>query len=188
MATTSARPPWSKGGLLHASDHLRAPGSAVLEEACRHGAEGIVCKRVDSEYRSGRTRTWLKVKCSRRQEFVIAGFTDPLGSRIGLGALLLAVNDAQGKLVYAGKVGTGFDSKMLRDLRERLGALERPTPGFARAPRGRGNHWVEPRLVAEVAFSEWTNDGRIRHPAFIGLREDKRPKDVRIEREQSPPG
>lgn len=166
---------------LRFSDHVAGQGPAVLAEACRRGAEGIVSKRADAPYRSGRGRTWLKVKCARRQELVIAGFTDPAGSRSGFGALVLAAHDADGTLRYAGKVGTGFDAETLVSLRKRLEKLERKTPAIAAAPRGRGLHWVEPRLVGEVTFTEWTSDGHVRHPAFVGLREDKAASEVRIE-------
>jgi len=166
---------------LRLSDHVVGQGPAVLAEACKRGAEGIVSKRADAPYRAGRTRDWLKVKCARRQEFVIAGFTDPSGSRRGFGALVLAARDAGGTLRHVGKVGTGFDSATLVGLRKRLEKLERPKPAITGAPRGRGLHWVEPRLVAEVSFTEWTGDGRIRHPAFVALREDKAADEVRIE-------
>jgi bifunctional non-homologous end joining protein LigD len=175
------------GSPLRYSDHQRGNGRAFFEEACRNGVEGIVSKLADAPYVPRRTRAWLKVKCTRRQEFVIVGFTDPAGSRTGLGALLLAVHDASSTLRYAGKVGTGLDTRTLADLRRRLGALERRTPAAAGAPRARGQHWVEPELVAEVAFTEWTHDGRIRHPSYLGLREDKPAAAVRVEQEQEPP-
>jgi bifunctional non-homologous end joining protein LigD len=167
---------------LRFSDHQAGGGPAFFAEACRSGVEGIVSKRADAPYRSRRSRSWLKVKCSLRQELVIAGFTEPAGSRTGLGALLLAVRDPRGSLRYAGKVGTGFDAATLADLRARLAKLEREKPAVTGAPRARGQHWVEPRLVAEVAFTEWTADGRVRHPSFVGLREDKPARKVRIER------
>jgi bifunctional non-homologous end joining protein LigD len=169
---------------IHYSDHQVGRGPAFLAEACRNGVEGVVSKRADAPYRSERGEAWIKVKCSRRQEFVIAGFTDPEGSRVGLGALLLGAHDAAGKLRYAGKVGTGFDNKTLTDLRKRLGAIQRDTPPVADAPRERGQHWVEPRLVGEVSFTEWTRDRRIRHPTFLGLREDKPAGEVRFEQEE----
>jgi bifunctional non-homologous end joining protein LigD len=143
--------------------------------------EGVVSKRVDSPYRAGRTRAWLKIKCTRRQEFVIAGFTDPGGSREAFGALLLAATDAEGALRYCGKVGTGFDGATLRALYAKLAPLERERSPLADPPRMRGVHWVEPRLVAEVSFTEWTSDRRARHPVFLGLREDKSASDVRLE-------
>ena len=165
------------------SGHVVGQGKAVLEKACRMGLEGIVSKRVDAPYQSLRTRTWLKVKCLNRQEFVVAGFTEPQGSRSGIGALLLGVYTDRGELQYAGKVGTGMGHQMLHELRTRLAPLARPTPPFSgKVRRVAGVTWVEPRLVAEVAFTEWTADGRLRHPSFIGLREDKPAREVRRER------
>ncbi len=179
------------GGTVRLSDHVAGRGEEFFRHACGAGLEGMVAKRADRPYRSGRGRDWLKVKCLERQEFVIVGFTDPERSRVGFGALLLAVRDPQAKehggLVFAGKVGTGFDERTLRDLRRRLGKLERATPAFANAPRGaeaRRSHWVEPKLVAEVAFTEWTDEGLLRHPSFVGLREDKKPAEVVRERPQ----
>jgi bifunctional non-homologous end joining protein LigD len=176
-----------EGSPLRFSDHHAGGGPAFFAEACRSGVEGIVSKRADAPYRSRRSRSWLKVKCTLRQELVIAGYTDPAGSRNGLGALLLAVHGDDGRLRYAGKVGTGFDGATLATLRRRLAPLEREKPAVEAAPRARGQHWVEPRLVAEVAFTEWTADGRIRHPSFVGLREDKPAAQVRIERAKSLP-
>jgi bifunctional non-homologous end joining protein LigD len=163
------------------SDHVEGQGDGFYRQACSFGLEGIIAKRAGAPYRSGRGKDWLKVKCLKRQEFVVAGFTDPEGSRVGLGALLLGVHDSSGDLLYSGKVGTGFDQKLLRDLRKRLDKLERKTPAFANPPRGaeaRRSHWVEPKLVAEIAFTEWTEDGILRHPTFQGLREDKPASEV----------
>ena len=160
-------------GPLRYSDHVVGDGPAFFAQACRHGLEGIVSKLRDAPYRSARSREWLKVKCSKRQEVVIGGYTDPEGSRVGLGALLAGVYE-KGRLVYAGKIGTGFAEKTLRELTSRLRALERETCPFAPQPAGVGRpHWVKPELVAEVSFSEWTEDGRMRHPSFLGLRKDK---------------
>lgn len=164
------------------SDHVSGRGPAFHAEACRSGLEGIVCKRADAPYEGRRSRSWLKVKCLRRQELVIGGWTDPSsGTRSGFGALLLGYHEG-GKLLYAGKVGTGFDEKLLRELRARLDALARESPAFAGPPRMKGVHWVEPRLVAEIAFGEWTNDGKLRHPRFVGLRLDKPAREVVRER------
>ena len=130
--------------------------------------------------RTGRTRDWLKLKCQKAQEFVIGGYTDPRGSRTGFGALLLGYYDRDGKLRYAGKVCTGFDRRTLTSLHAALAADERPEPPFEPVrglPRS-GVHWVEPRLVAQVGFTEWTADGQLRHPRFQGLRRDKDPADV----------
>src|SRR5262249_17552243 len=152
--------------------------------------EGIVCKRGDLPYRSGRTKDWLKVKCLKRQEFVIVGFTDPEKSRAGFGALLLAVNDDKGDLVFAGKVGTGFSNRTLRELRARRSKREIEKPAFKNPPRGaeaRRSHWLKPQLVGEVAFTEWTREGILRHPTFQGLREDKSRREIVREEPQAPP-
>jgi len=169
----------SFGHPLRYTEHRDTDGEAYYHEACRLGWEGLIAKRADSPYRAGRTKDWLKFKCITGQEFIIGGFTDPQRSRIGFGALLLGYYDTSGRLVYAGKVGTGFDNKTLRSLHDRLAAIQRPTPAFAagKLPRSRA-HWVEPRLVGQVAFTEWTADGRLRHPRFQGLRRDKNPADV----------
>lgn len=167
--------------VIRFSDHVQGAGDAFYRQACSFALEGVISKRADMPYRSGRGKEWLKVKCLKRQEFVIVGFTDPEGSRTGFGALLLGVHNDQGKLVFAGKVGTGFNQQLLRDLRKRLGKIERKTPAFENPPRGaeaRRSHWVEPELVGEVTFTEWTREGILRHPAFEGLREDKPAADV----------
>jgi bifunctional non-homologous end joining protein LigD len=163
--------------------HRDEAGERLYAEACAKGWEGVIAKRADSPYRSARSRDWLKVKCEQGQELVIGGYTEPRGSRIELGALLLGYYDG-GALRYAGKVGTGFDRATLRDLGRRLRALRRPDPPFADAAsiRERAVTWVEPELVAQVAFTEWTRDGRLRHPRFLGLREDKAARDVVRER------
>ena len=173
-------------GTLRLSDHVAGEGEAFFASACRLGLEGIISKRRDARYESGRSKSWLKLKCLKRQEFVIGGYTDPEGSREGIGALLLGVHDEQGGLVFTGKVGTGFTSKTLKDLERRLKPLERPTSPFGRAriPGVTRAHWVEPKLVGEVAFTEWTSDSRLRHPSFQGLREDKKPAEVVRERAQ----
>ena len=162
-------------------DHIEGRGAAVHEEACLQGLEGIVSKRAGAAYAGRRTKSWLKSKCVRRQEFVVGGFTEPTGSRKGFGALLIGVYDGEGALRFAGRVGSGFDDRTLARLHERLQDLERGAPPFADPPRGaqaRGVHWVEPRLVAEVRFGEWTSEGQLRHPVFQGLREDKDPAGV----------
>jgi bifunctional non-homologous end joining protein LigD len=150
------------------------------------GLEGAVSKRAASTYRGGvRTRDWVKVKCGQRQEMVIGGFTDPQGSRSGFGALLLGVYEPDGKLRYSGKVGTGFNDQLLASLRRKLDGLAQSTSSFVNPPRGfeaKGVHWVKPKLVAEIAFTEWTKDGTLRHPSFQGLREDKSAADVVRER------
>ena len=175
-------------GVLRYSVDVQGSGAEFFEQACKLKLEGAVSKRANSVYREGvRTRDWLKVKCGHRQEMVIGGFTDPQGSRTGFGALLLGIYEA-GKLRYAGKVGTGFDDKTLTKLRPILGKLEQKEAPFVNPPRGfeaKGAHWVKPQLVAEIAFTEWSNDGALRHPSFQGLREDKKATDV--VREQAAP-
>jgi bifunctional non-homologous end joining protein LigD len=162
-----------RAAVLRYSDHVVGEGAEFFAHACRLGLEGIVSKRRDAPYRSTRGADWLKVKCLKQQEVVIGGYTDPEGSRVGIGALLGGVYE-DGNLVYAGKIGTGFDNRVLRDLKTRLTALEQASPPFAERPQGVGRaHWVKPELVAQVSFSEWTDDGRLRHPAFQGLRDDK---------------
>lgn len=151
-------------------------------EICARGWEGLIAKDPDAPYVSRRARSWLKYKCAMSQAFVIAGYTDPKGSRVGFGALLLGVCDDAGQLHYAGKVGTGFDDELLRDLAARMKPLEVPRPAFVDPPRAtRGVHWLSPALVAEVGFSEWTDAGRLRHPRFLGLRDDKAPWETRRE-------
>jgi bifunctional non-homologous end joining protein LigD len=163
---------------LRYTTHRVGEGEAAYEDACAKGLEGIIAKRASSEYTSRRSSDWLKFKCSETQEFVIGGFTEPRGSRTGLGALLVGYYD-EGTLVYAGKVGTGYTQKILQDLRNRLAQLEQDEPAFrGPGPRERGVHWVRPALVAQVAFSEWTEDGKLRHSRFEGLRRDKSPREV----------
>ena len=175
--------------VIRFSDHVRGKGPAFFREACDHALEGIVSKRADAVYRSGRGRDWVKIKCAQRQEFVIGGFTEPSGSRSGFGSLLLGVHE-EGKLRYVGNVGTGFKEDFLTELRQRLESIERDDPPFSGSvPRAqtRAAHWVEPRLVGEVEFTEWTRDGRLRHPSFQGLREDIPATDVVREPVQDPP-
>jgi bifunctional non-homologous end joining protein LigD len=152
------------------------------ERAEREGWEGVIAKRRDAPYEHRRSPHWLKMKCEATQELVIGGFTDPQGERVGLGALLVGYFDG-GELVFAGKVGTGFDRKLLIDLRARLDGLEVPRPPFTRAtglPRLRV-HWVRPEIVVQVAFMEWTSNGKLRHPRLVGLRVDKSATEVRRE-------
>jgi DNA ligase D-like protein (predicted ligase) len=166
-------------GPLAFPEHRDGDGEAFYAEACRNGWEGLVAKRADAPYLAGRTRDWLKFKCLSGQELIVGGWTDPQRSRIGFGALLLGYLDADGDLVYAGKVGTGFDTATLRSLAVTLAGLERNSSPFGKGrPPTRCVHWVEPRLVAQIAFAEWTNDGQLRQPRFQGLRDDKDPKDV----------
>ena len=173
-------------GRLRYSEHFDLPGQRVFDRACRLGLEGIIAKQKNAPYTSGRGQAWLKVKCVARQELVIGGYTDPDGARAEFGSLLLGVHDRDGRLVYAGRVGTGFDHATLKNLGARLRKLERRASPFSAdgpGPPARGAHWVKPELVAEVAFTEWTRDGLLRHPAFQGLREDK--PAARIVRETS---
>jgi bifunctional non-homologous end joining protein LigD len=157
----------------------RTSGSVTMfREACEQGAEGILAKRIDSRYVSARSADWLKLKCLRQQEFVIGGYTAPQGSRERLGALLVGYYD--GKLLrYAGKVGTGYDRRTLETLHSRLLPLHRIKPAFAPGPTPTGDiQWVTPKLVAQIGFSEWTSAGLLRHPRFLGLREDKAAREV----------
>lgn len=172
------------GSAIRYSDHVRGGGEAFFAEACRAGVEGIVSKRADAPHHPGRSRAWLKVKCQSAQELVIVGFTEPKGSRVALGALLLGAHDERGQLRYCGKVGTGFSGEELARLRARLAPLERKEPPVVNAPRRRGVHWVAPKLVAHVKFSEWTKDGKVRHPSYVALRDDKPASEVRIEKVQ----
>lgn len=165
-------------GPLRLGWHRNRDGERFYREACEKGWEGIIAKRADAVYEHRRSRAWLKFKCLRRQELVVGGYTVPRGTRTGLGALLVGYYD-DGHLVYAGKVGTGFDDRMLRSLRAQLDELAQPQPAFDRgSPRERDVRYVRPELVCEVAFTEWTRDGRLRHPRFVGLRRDKDPTEV----------
>jgi ATP-dependent DNA ligase len=139
----------------------------------------VIAKRADSPYRAGRSRDWLKLKCHAEQELVIGGYSAPKGSRTEFGALLVGYYDERGRLRYAGKVGTGFDHHTLRELGERLRGLERDESPFEPfKPIPPGKHWVRPELVAQVGFAEWTRDGRLRHPRYLGLRDDKPAREV----------
>jgi ATP-dependent DNA ligase len=149
------------------------------EHACAEGWEGVIAKRRDSRYEHRRSPNWLKMKCEASQELVVGGFTDPQGGRVGLGALLVGYFD-QDEFVFAGRVGTGFDTKLLLDLRSRLDTLEIEKPPFTRAvglPRGRA-HWVHPEIVVQVAFIEWTVHGKLRHSRLLGIRADKAAREV----------
>ncbi|HSQ19525.1 MAG TPA: non-homologous end-joining DNA ligase [Blastocatellia bacterium] len=176
FASTGARGP------VRYSDHIEGNGSAFFRKACDHGIEGIVSKLASAPYESSRNRNWLKVKCGQRQEFVIAGYT-PSEKGLAFASLILGVYE-KGELVYSGRVGTGFSDRFRAELRKKLDKISRPTSPFATTPRESGlreAHWVTPKLVAEVAFTEWTSDGSIRHPSFQGLREDKKPEEIRRE-------
>ncbi|MGW0891022.1 non-homologous end-joining DNA ligase [Saccharopolyspora sp. NPDC002578] len=164
-------------GPLLLSEHRSGDGAEFFRQACASGWEGLIAKRADRPYRSGRSRDWLKFPCLSGQEFVIGGRTEPKGSRSGFGALLVGYFDG-GALRYAGKVGTGYDEAALRDIGGRLDELSRRESPFADRIPEREVRWAEPELVAEVGFTEWTRDGRLRHPRFLGLRNDKPATDV----------
>jgi bifunctional non-homologous end joining protein LigD len=156
------------------SEEFNAAPESVLASACKLGLEGVIGKRRTSTYRSSRSADWVKLKCTKRQEFVIGGFTAPKGARTGFGAMLLGVYDTQGMLQYAGDVGTGFSEKVLKDVKKALDSRVQSTSPFAAGPKISGKpNWVAPTLVAEVSFGEWTRAGRIRHAVFRGLRADK---------------
>jgi bifunctional non-homologous end joining protein LigD len=166
--------------LIRYSKHVEGDGPAFYAKCCSLALEGVVSKRRDAPYIPGHGHGWLKIKCAAREEFAIIGWTDPAGSREGLGSLLLGYYDAQGNLHYAGRVGTGFTRAVLRELRSRLDQLtvnSAPRAEIA-AAAPKHSHWVIPALVAEVRFTEWTRDRRLRHPVFLGLREDKKGRDV----------
>lgn len=177
-------------GPVRFSDHLAGGGREALEQACRLGLEGLIGKLADSVYVSGRSRNWVKLKCRQREEFVIAGYTSPGGSRQGFGALLVGTFDAAGRLRYAGRVGTGFDEQTLARLTRRLAPLRRDECPFHEPPpeARRKANWVRPALVAEVAFAGRTDEGLLRHASFLGVREDRPAKSVvGIEIPQPPP-
>lgn len=168
--------------------HRNEEGEALLEEACEKGWEGLIAKRASSSYVHERSRDWLKFKCVARQELVIGGWTEPEGERIGFGALLVGYYE-DGELRYAGKVGTGYDDETLRELPDRLESRERETPPFAEDDDLPSSdvRWATPDLVGEFAFTEWTEDGRLRHPRFEGIRRDKEAADVVRERPEASP-
>lgn len=165
------------GGPIRLSTHRNAEGERFYEQACARGWEGLIAKRADATYRSGRSADWLKFKCVRDQEFVVGGFTEPTGSRVGFGALLVGYHHGD-RFRYAGKVGTGYDQSLLRGLRSTMDGLEVDDPPFTDPVREQRVHWVRPELVVQVGFSEWTRDGKLRHPRFTGVRKDKAPADV----------
>ena len=154
---------------------------ALFRTACERGTEGLIGKRARSPYVGGRSGDWVKLKCVNTEEFVVGGWTDPKGSRDVLGALLVGYFDEAGALHYAGKVGTGYGAAVLRTLAPALARRARRTSPFtpASTPRERGVHWVTPSLVAQIGYSEWTHDDRLRHPRFLGLRDDKSAREVR---------
>lgn len=172
---------FSFGTKVRYTPHIKDKGENYYKRACSKGLEGVIAKWAEAPYRSKRTRDWLKFKCTARQELVIGGFTEPRGARIGFGALLVGVYE-KGTFHYAGKVGTGYDRELLQTLFSRLRKIERKGSPFAEVIREKSAHFVQPRLVCEVAFTEWTQGGKLRHPRFVGLRRDKKAKNVRRER------
>jgi len=166
------------------TEHRAQHGERFLAEACREGWEGLIAKKADAPYVHKRSRCWLKFKCVAGQELVIAGYTDPQGSREGFGALLVGYYE-RGALRYAGKVGTGFDHETLARLTAKFRRLSRSTCPFDEVPREPRAHWVSPELVGEFGFTEWTRDGKLRHPRFLGLRADKKASSVRREAPKS---
>lgn len=178
----------ARGGTIRYSDHIRGDGGDVVEHACRHALEGVVSKRIDAPYQQRRSADWLKIKCLHRQEFVIGGWTEPSGSRVGFGALLLG-HYHEDALVYSGRVGAGFTKDSLQEIHEKLRGIPADKPPFDDPPVGaaaRDVRWVQPQLVAEVEFTQWTDDGMLRHPSFKGLREDKAPESITREIAQRP--
>jgi bifunctional non-homologous end joining protein LigD len=170
------------GDTIKYVDHVVGDVERVFKQACKLGAEGVIVKSASAPYRAGRNTLWLKVKCVHRQELVIGGFTDPEGSRAGVGALLVGYYE-DGALKYAGKVGTGkgFTRDFLTKLRAELDQIEQKESAFAPKPKGAkavSTHWVKPKIVVEVQFVEWTSDGHLRHPSLLGIRKDKRPHEV----------
>ena len=158
------------------SEHLDEDGESAFQAACEKGWEGLVAKRAASPYTHARSKDWLKLKCSNEQEFIVIGWTEPRGARSGLGALLVGYHE-DGDLRFGGKVGTGFGEQELTRLSAKLRRLERSTSPL-RDTKGiavKGVHWVRPELVAQVGFAEWTPDGKLRHPRYLGLRDDKSP-------------
>jgi bifunctional non-homologous end joining protein LigD len=173
------------GRTVRLSEHVIGRGPEFFARACEMNVEGIISKRRDRPYKPGRSTDWLKVKCKKRQEFVIGGFSAPRSSRGFFGSLLLGVHDPAGKLHYAGKVGTGFSAASLAEVHDRLLPLAQPKPAFVDPPRGadaRGVTWTAPKLLAEIEFAEITRDGRVRHASFQGLRDDKAARKITLEK------
>jgi bifunctional non-homologous end joining protein LigD len=170
-----------RGDAIRYSAHVLGNPAKLHSRACEQQLEGLICKRPDAPYKSGRTKNWLKLKCLNREEFVVLGWTDPERSRIGLGALHLGYYDEEGQLHYAGGVGTGFDHRTLEELSRQLVPLkaDRPAKLVAHGKNlPKRLNWVKPKLVAEVKYLGWTGEKALRHSVFLGLREDKPPRDV----------
>jgi bifunctional non-homologous end joining protein LigD len=167
-------------GPLRYSDHVEGNGALFFKQACEYGIEGIVSKLANSPYESTRNRNWLKTKCIKRQEFVIAGYTPSKNDFLGFGSLILGVYE-KGTLIYCGRVGTGFSIKQRLEIQKKLDRLSQTAMPLAAIPKDpglRAARWAKPQLVGEVEFMEWTDDGVIRHPSFQGLREDKKPAEI----------
>ena len=163
---------------LRFTSHRNENGVAYFEEACDKGWEGLIAKDAGASYSEGRSKKWLKFKCINRQEFVIGGYTEPEGSRQGFGALLIGYHEKD-QLKYAGKVGTGYNDQLLNSLARKMQKIEiGESPFESGAIKAKKVHWVKPKLIGEVEFTEWTRDGKLRHSSFIGLRDDKKPADV----------
>jgi len=180
--TAGVRPP----GRIRYTEHIVGNGPEVFREASRLGLEGVISKRRDLPYRPGRSGHWLKTKCIASQEFVIGGFTERQGQHGSIGALLIGFHNESGRLTFAGKVGTGFNSREAQALRKSLELLKQRNCPFDPCPEAaivRNARWVRPELIAQVSFIEWTPDGRVRHPSFKGLRQDKAPREVVFEPE-----
>ncbi len=166
--------------LIRYTSHIKKEGINYLKKACKKGWEGIIGKKTESKYLSRRSSDWVKFKCSNRQEFVIIGYTEPQGSRKGFGALLIGFYK-NSQLKYAGKVGTGYNEDLLKKLSKRLKSIEISKPKIKEKIKEKNIHWVSPKLVAEIEFTEWTKDNKLRHPAFLGIRSDKKAKEVKKE-------
>ncbi|MDT2024541.1 non-homologous end-joining DNA ligase [Methylocella sp. CPCC 101449] len=176
---------------LHFNQHFGGPGADFLAASCKIGLEGVVAKRTTAGYMTNdRSGSWIKVKCTKRQEFIVVGWTDPEGSRVGFGALLLGYYDDDGKLQFAGRVGTGFDDKSLISILKQLKPLAVKKMPLAKLPKitGRGKplrpattHWIKPKLVAEVNYMTWDKEGLLRAASYVGIRNDKCPQEVRRE-------
>ena len=191
QALAGLLPPEKKAGRVRLSEHIVGQGEPLMTRACRIGLEGVISKRRDAPYKSGRHRDWLKIKCGKRQEVVVGGFTPARSGTREIGALLLGLHDDNGEFVYCGKVGSGFDHPGATRLRARLDQLVTPRSPFSKMPPGFSrNTFVRPEVVVEISFTDWTSDGRMRHPVFEGVREDKPAKSIRSEQvtpvEQAP--
>ena len=182
QALTDLLPPEKQPGRIRLSEHIVGQGEPLISRACKIGLEGVISKRRDAPYKSGRHRDWLKIKCGKRQEVVVGGFTPARSGPRDIGSLLLGLHDDAGNFIYCGKVGSGFDFSGATKLRARLDAIVTRRPPFSKLPPGSSrNTFVRPEIVVEVSFTDWTGDGLMRHPVFEGVREDKPAKTIRRE-------